>query len=96
MKKIILGLCIGATLGLCGCSVPTNYNPQTVQKKFSTDYFEEIIIDMYNNVTILRDKYTNVLYIEYHEGYAGGLTVMLNTDGTPMLYNEWLEIKNKR
>lgn len=96
MKKIVLGLCIGATLGLCGCSLPKDYSVQAVQQKHSTDYFEEILIDTYNNVTILRDKYTNVLYIKYHSGYKGGLTVMLNTDGTPMLYNEWLEIQNKR
>lgn len=93
MKKIILGLCIGATLGLCGCSVPTNYTTQYVLENPSTNYFETILRDMVNNVSILRDKYTNVLYIKYHAGYKGGLTVMLNTDGTPMLYNEWLAMQ---
>lgn len=100
MKKIILGLCIGAITGLCGCTTSTttnqNINLMHKQKELSSEYFEEILTDLRHDITILRDKYTNILYIEYHQGYGGGITIMMNADGTPMLYNEWLEIQNKR
>lgn len=34
---------------------------------------------------ILRDKETGVCYLFVHEGYAGGLTVMLDAEGKPLI-----------
>ena len=35
---------------------------------------------------ILADKETKVMYMFMKTGYGGGLTVMLDSDGTPKLY----------
>ncbi len=35
--------------------------------------------------TILVDKKTGVNYLWVHDGYAGGLTVMLDADGKPIV-----------
>ena len=35
--------------------------------------------------TILVDKETGVHYLFYHEGHAGGLTVLLDADGKPVI-----------
>lgn len=48
--------------------------------------------------TYYRCKLTNVMYISYRGDYAGrydnytGFTVMMKADGTPMLYDEWIEL----
>ena len=34
---------------------------------------------------ILVDRVTGVNYLFVHSGYAGGLTVLLNRDGTPVV-----------
>lgn len=40
-----------------------------------------------NDCILLVDTETRVMYLEVVNGYRLGLTVMLNSDGTPMLYN---------
>jgi hypothetical protein len=42
---------------------------------------------MDNSHKIYVDKETNVMYWYIYGGYHAGLTVMLNSDGTPMLYD---------
>lgn len=37
---------------------------------------------------IIRDKETGVNYLFTSEGYAGGLTVLLNKDGKPVITSE--------
>ena len=37
------------------------------------------------NTEIWVDKETGVNYLWHGSGYAGGLTVLLNTDGTPVV-----------
>jgi len=34
---------------------------------------------------ILKDKQTGVLYMFHSEGYAGGLTVLVDKDGKPLV-----------
>ena len=34
---------------------------------------------------VLRDRDTGVCYLFHWEGYAGGLTALLDADGTPMV-----------
>ena len=35
--------------------------------------------------TVVVDKQTGVNYLWYHDGYAGGLTVLLDSDGKPVI-----------
>ncbi len=37
------------------------------------------------SVTILMDRLTGVQYLAYQDGYAGGLTPLLNRDGKPFV-----------
>ena len=47
------------------------------------------IVDSGNSsYLILRHKKTGVLYLYVREGYRGGITVMLNADGTPMVVED--------
>ena len=87
---LILLLLIMPVMLLCGCGkVPKS-------EDFSTENIDRFLfIKQYgdNNgetIQILVDKETRVMYMFYHDngGNSGtaGLTVMLNADGTPMLW----------
>jgi hypothetical protein len=96
MKKIITILLICSLLFLGGCETLPSA-PETERNENSR--FERIEIDEtpYFNYYFYywRDTYTNIIYIEYHRGNGngsrGGFTPLLNSDGTPMLYEEFLE-----
>ena len=38
---------------------------------------------------IYRDLYTDVLYYKYIDGYKGGITPIMKSDGTCLTYKEW-------
>lgn len=78
MKKIISLLlvilfCIGI---LTGCGIDTSNSELKCIEQNTIDY------DMYD---IYYDKETGVMYIMNREG---GVTVMLNADGSPKIYNK--------
>ena len=47
--------------------------------------FEKVYSQDMGSVTILVDKQTGVNYLFAQSGYAGGLTPLLNADGTPVV-----------
>lgn len=77
MKKLIVCAAIVGML-LCGCSGSNS----AMNGRFVT--VEE---DIY--YSILVDTKTNVMYLKFDSGfYKYGITVLLNADGTPMLWGE--------
>ena len=52
-------------------------------KRFAVVYKQGGFVDP--GVKILVDKQTGVNYLWTESGYAGGLTVLLNRDGTPVI-----------
>ena len=92
MKKKLIAAITAATMALsltaCGDSVSIVENADTETE--STKMFERHKLDNY--YSILVDKETNVCYLEYEHcsGYRGlyGITVMLNADGTPKIWEE--------
>lgn len=87
MKRCIaiMLVCILAVSILTGC------NTVSKSREFdenATDYtFTRISSG--SRMSIYKEDVTDVMYVCYHAGYKGGLTVMLDTDGTPLLYSEW-------
>lgn len=41
-------------------------------------------VGLLKGITVLRDKETGVQYLFYKDGYAGGLTPLLDKDGKPI------------
>lgn len=72
-------------------SILTGYNTVSKSREFdenATDYtFTRISSG--SRMSIYKEDVTDVMYVCYHAGYKGGLTVMLDADGTPLLYSEW-------
>lgn len=77
MKKLIVCATIVGML-LCGCGASSS----AMNGRFVT--VEE---DVY--YSILVDTETNVMYLKFDTGgYRYGITVLMNADGTPMLWGE--------
>lgn len=92
MKKKLIALLITVTMALsltaCGHNVSVAENVYTETE--SASMFEWHTLD--DCYSILVDKETGVCYLEYDyaSGYCGyyGITVMLNADGTPKIWEE--------
>lgn len=53
------------------------------EKRFVKTYSQGGFID--NSMQIWVDRQTGVNYLVTQSGYAGGMTVLLNRDGTPVV-----------
>ena len=85
MKRIISLVCLTIFL-LTGCGAESVGNKEIVY----ADNF--VCMERYNNSLIYVDKNTRVMYWKYNaSGSDTGLTVILNTDGSPMLWEGKLE-----
>ena len=86
-KKIVLSLLIVLTvLSLFSCDevgVITDARDNNESEK--TLFERHAFNDWYS---ILVDRETGVCYFEYRAGHHYGLTVMLNSDGTPKIWKE--------
>lgn len=80
MKKKLLIAILTATLLIAGCD-SVNVGAE------KDDTMEEV--EFTDTYSIYADKDTGVMYLFVGGGYkeGGGLTVMLNADGTPKIWN---------
>lgn len=88
MKNKIISVLLAALIVLsingCGSSVVTDEEVKQEQ----VTMFERHKLDKY--YSILVDKETGVCYLEYNKSgcYQYDITVMLNADGTPKIWEE--------
>ena len=91
MKKLLLVLiiCLTILFGCCGCS-SNNYDEQGRQM-WTLDGNTTLVcvIDEYP-YRILVHKETGVMYLENYATHMGGITVMLDEDGNPMIWEREL------
>lgn len=81
IKRITCALlCIIIALCLVGCQ----------QNPMNSSYDDEIftIVESGNTYQILRHKETGVLYLFVYNYYQAGITVMMNTDGSPIVMEQ--------
>ena len=79
MKKLIsLVLALVLIFALAGCNGTSSEN-ETTSDRFIKVYSE------YSNC-IYVDSETNVMYFWHSGGYSGGLSVMLDENGDPLLW----------
>lgn len=82
MKRIIL-TCIACIILLCGCSVAKTEKTNETQE--SVSMFVEVEQAMYWKIVYHKD--TKVMYAVSKGSYNyGTFTLLVNEDGTPMLY----------
>lgn len=79
MKKLFVCVCLIAML-LTGCS-HNSLERSEIKQRFAT-------VEKYGNYSIIVDLETNVMYLKFEtSSYKYGITVLLNSDGTPMLWD---------
>lgn len=86
MKKIIIGISIILTLMICGCA--------PVSKELQEDNSMFVQVEKKLLYRVLYHKDTKVMYTmsTYGQG-AGAFCVMVNADGTPMIWDGEEECK---
>lgn len=78
MKKKILAAILTATLLIAGCSDTENVSAGQDNTM--------VLVESELNYSIYADKDTGVMYLYIGSVSGGGLTVMLNADGTPKIW----------
>lgn len=78
MKKKIATILLITTLLLAGCG----------NKQESDSEQGKSIVKVENTIghSVYVDKDTGVMYLYVGSGYGGGITVMINEDGTPKIW----------
>ena len=80
MKKIfILLLCVCLFIALCSCE--SSESEENLSERFVKVY------SGYNYHYIYVDRETKVMYLFVKDGYGGGLTVMVDENGKPLLWD---------
>lgn len=77
MKKLAIMLVLA--ISLSGCS-GTNSNTEYE----NNGRFRKVYSDFTNSIYV--DSETNVMYFWHHGGYSGGLTVMVDENGKPLIW----------
>lgn len=80
MKKKILAAILVTTLTIAGCSDTANVSARQDNTM--------VLVESELNYSIYADKDTGVMYLYIGSGSGGGLTVMLNADGTPNIWQK--------
>ena len=86
-KKIfcLLLLLIMPIILLSGCALD-NAQTSEIGKEYIVGNVILVKVEKGEDFDLFVDKNTKVIYIYNKSSYQGGLTVMLNADGTPMLW----------
>lgn len=95
MKKLIaLFTVLCLCLILCACKQNTDEATELIgNSRFEQVYFEHYYYDTPNEMytIILVDKETGVMYLYAYNGQRGGLTVMVDEDGKPLIWEGYNE-----
>ena len=70
---------------LCGCALD-NAQSSKIGKEYVVGNIILVKVEKGEDFDLFVDKNTKVIYIYNKTSYQGGLTAMLNADGTPMLW----------
>lgn len=93
-KCLVLGLVLISCFSLCSCSVSSNKLVNFQEELIKQGYIENIKPDRFfvtfedNRFAIFVDTETGVQYLVYAVGYKGGVTVLLDSNGKPLLYTQ--------
>lgn len=86
-----------ATFIFVGCHISDNIEPisepvdasqeTAIETLNRSKYF--ISVGYIGDYEFMYDKYTKIMYVEYSSAYREAMTVLYNSDGTVMTYDDW-------
>lgn len=69
-------------------SEPVDVSQETAIETLNRNkYF--ISVGVIGDYEFMYDKYTKIMYVEYSSAYREAMTVLYNSDGTVMTYDDW-------
>lgn len=87
MKTKLIIFAVALTLAFTGCNYAEVESVNEVEEERPTSMFVEIEDSTLWRVYYQKD--TKVMYVMSHGGYnSGNFTLLVNPDGTPMIYEE--------
>ncbi len=93
MKKLLFILPLMLLTGCSGSSYITE------NERAEKANFEKICshkVSFQEEINYLKDIDTNLIYIKFHDGYKGSISVYYNSNGKPMTYDEFQIIHIKK
>ena len=90
MKKII-----GVIILLVMCAMLAGCNGVKKDEDYSDNATDTIftLVDSGSRLSIYKENATDVMYVVYHAGYKGGMTIMMGADGLPLTYSSWSNLQ---
>ena len=82
MKKIAVALALVFTLA--GCSSAERSSGRSNTNKETSERFIQVYYDIVDSIYV--DSRTNVMYYWHSSGNSGGLTIMVDENGQPLLW----------
>ena len=83
MKKLYAALAIVCVIAT-GCGVyQANAESKQQKKRFSLVSYEKV---QYDGLLIISDNQTGVMYLVYDGDKQGGITVLVDADGKPLIW----------
>ena len=83
MKKLYAALAIVCVIAT-GCGVyQANAESNQQKERFSLVSYEKVL---YDNFIIISDNKTGVMYLVYDGDRQGGITVLVDADGKPLIW----------
>ena len=91
MKKVFLAiLCVVLCIGLFSCTISVEPSEpeqtQIEQKQTQIERLVRVYRSKNGLMEIYADSETKVMYLVADVGYGAGLTVMVDADGSPLLW----------
>jgi hypothetical protein len=91
VKKIVLVLVLACVVFVLAACNSNTVNKSGDFSESGTDYgFTRI--ESGSRLSIYREDRSDVMYVCYHAGFKGGITVMLSEDGSALTYSEWIKL----
>ncbi len=89
MKKLLMCAIVVVSLMLCvGCSTIDAADATETEVGNVFNIVESGKLPTYGYYEVLVDKTTRVMYFYTHKSYSDTMTVLLDSDGKPRLYEE--------
>jgi uncharacterized lipoprotein NlpE involved in copper resistance len=90
LKKII-----GVIILLVVCITLVGCNEVKKDEDYSDTATDTIftLVDSGSRLSIYKENATDVMYVVYHAGYTGGITIMMGADGLPLTYSNWSNLR---
>ena len=86
MRKLAISIIVASLILVSGCTKADSDKPGNRESVDRFYYLDNLAGLVEAQTTIIVDKQTRVCYLFQRDAYKGGLVVMIDANGDPLLY----------